>query len=114
MFPWKRPDADLQQSLPLGASSSLALPTDASPPGAALTCLIREAELQMFERLGDGTFGVVKRGEWTGPNGRVVRERGREGRRGTEGANRVGGRPEARLYNVCIVFLPGYSAIELA
>ncbi|XP_046879330.1 activated CDC42 kinase 1 isoform X2 [Hypomesus transpacificus] len=72
VFPGKRPDADLQQSLPHGASSSLALPTDASPPGAALTCLIREAELQMFERLGDGTFGVVKRGEWTGPNGRVL------------------------------------------
>uniref|UniRef100_A0A8C6UZ64 Tyrosine kinase, non-receptor, 2a n=1 Tax=Neogobius melanostomus TaxID=47308 RepID=A0A8C6UZ64_9GOBI len=40
--------------------------------GASLTCLIREPELQLFERLGDGTFGVVRRGEWTAPNGRVL------------------------------------------
>ncbi|KAM8822415.1 LOW QUALITY PROTEIN: activated CDC42 kinase 1 [Spinachia spinachia] len=66
VFPVKRPDADPQQ----GASS------DPSPaggePAASLTCLIRESELQLLERLGDGTFGVVRRGEWTGPNGRVL------------------------------------------
>lgn len=69
MFPVKRPDADAQQ--PQGASSG-AVPAN-NESGAALTCLIRETELQLFERLGDGTFGVVRRGEWTAPNGRVVR-----------------------------------------
>ncbi|XP_070708909.1 activated CDC42 kinase 1 [Pempheris klunzingeri] len=70
VFPVKRPDADSPQPLPQGALSS---GTSAnSEPAASLTCLIRESELQMFERLGDGTFGVVRRGEWTGPNGRVL------------------------------------------
>lgn len=73
VFPVKRPDADPQQPLPQGASSSTA-PAN-SESGASLTCLIRESELQLFERLGDGTFGVVRRGEWTGPNGRVVRHK---------------------------------------
>ncbi|XP_075996483.1 activated CDC42 kinase 1 [Genypterus blacodes] len=70
VFPVKRPDADPQQPLAQGASPG---PTPASgDSGASLTCLVREAELQLFERLGDGTFGVVRRGEWTGPNGRVL------------------------------------------
>ncbi|XP_062297351.1 activated CDC42 kinase 1 [Scomber scombrus] len=71
VFPVKRPDAaDPQQSTPQGASSG---PEQASSESAAsLTCLIRETELQLFERLGDGTFGVVRRGEWTGPNSRVL------------------------------------------
>uniref|UniRef100_A0AAX7VIW7 Non-specific protein-tyrosine kinase n=1 Tax=Astatotilapia calliptera TaxID=8154 RepID=A0AAX7VIW7_ASTCA len=68
VFPVKRPDADTQQ--PHGASSAAA--PASSESGAALTCLIRESELQLFERLGDGTFGVVRRGEWTAPNGRVL------------------------------------------
>lgn len=77
VFPVKRPDAaDPQQPLPQGVSSST-LPAN-SESAASLTCLIRETELQLFERLGDGTFGVVRRGEWTGPNGRVVRLRGSE------------------------------------
>uniref|UniRef100_A0A6Q2WYU9 Activated CDC42 kinase 1 n=1 Tax=Esox lucius TaxID=8010 RepID=A0A6Q2WYU9_ESOLU len=46
--------------------------TDVPSSGASLTCLIREAELQLCERLGDGTFGVVRRGEWTGPTGQVL------------------------------------------
>nr|XP_015810966.2 activated CDC42 kinase 1 [Nothobranchius furzeri] len=70
VFPVKRSDADPQQPLPQGPSSA-ALPFS-SEPGASLTCLVRESELQLFERLGDGTFGVVRRGEWTGPNGRVL------------------------------------------
>ncbi|KAF1373225.1 hypothetical protein PFLUV_G00258170 [Perca fluviatilis] len=70
VFPVKRPDGDPQQPLPQGASS-VAGPAY-SESGASLTCLIRESELQLFERLGDGTFGVVRRGEWTGPNGRML------------------------------------------
>lgn len=79
MFPVKRPDADPQQ----GASPDAAAAAGGEP-AASLTCLIRESELQLLERLGDGTFGVVRRGEWTGPNGRVVRTqcRGAGGRAG--------------------------------
>uniref|UniRef100_A0A8K9URN1 Activated CDC42 kinase 1 n=1 Tax=Oncorhynchus mykiss TaxID=8022 RepID=A0A8K9URN1_ONCMY len=51
---------------------SLTPSSDGPSSGAALTCLIREAELQLCERLGDGTFGVVRRGEWTGPTGQVL------------------------------------------
>ncbi|KAF7660199.1 hypothetical protein LDENG_00286060 [Lucifuga dentata] len=69
VFPVKRPDTDPQQPLPQGASSS---PAPANSEAAALTCLIRDGELQLFERLGDGTFGVVRRGEWTGPSGGVL------------------------------------------
>ena len=39
----------------------------------ALTCLIPEKDLTLFEKLGDGSFGVVKRGEWLTPAGKVVR-----------------------------------------
>ncbi|KAM6918331.1 activated CDC42 kinase 1-like [Xenentodon cancila] len=38
----------------------------------ALTCLIPEKDLTLFEKLGDGSFGVVKRGEWLTPTGKVV------------------------------------------
>ncbi|XP_061569681.1 activated CDC42 kinase 1 isoform X1 [Cololabis saira] len=69
VFPVKRTDADAQPSFPPGASGAAPASSD---PGASLTCLIRESELQLFERLGDGTFGVVRRGEWTAPNGRVL------------------------------------------
>ncbi|MEQ2177288.1 hypothetical protein GOODEAATRI_002055 [Goodea atripinnis] len=40
----------------------------------ALTCLIPEKDLTLFEKLGDGSFGVVKRGEWLTPAGKVVTE----------------------------------------
>ncbi|KAL1006536.1 hypothetical protein UPYG_G00073570 [Umbra pygmaea] len=74
VFPGKRPDSDSDSQHPQGPSPmtpGLAPPTE-GPSGAALTCLIREAELQLCERLGDGTFGVVRRGEWTGPTGQVL------------------------------------------
>uniref|UniRef100_A0A3B4ZII4 Activated CDC42 kinase 1 n=1 Tax=Stegastes partitus TaxID=144197 RepID=A0A3B4ZII4_9TELE len=38
----------------------------------ALTCLIPEKDLTVFEKLGDGSFGVVKRGEWLTPAGKVL------------------------------------------
>uniref|UniRef100_A0AAV2L7I0 Activated CDC42 kinase 1 n=1 Tax=Knipowitschia caucasica TaxID=637954 RepID=A0AAV2L7I0_KNICA len=69
VFPVKRPDSDPQPSVQ-GASGGAG--PSSSEGGASLTCLIREPELQLLERLGDGTFGVVRRGEWTAPNGRVL------------------------------------------
>lgn len=39
----------------------------------ALPSLIQDSELVVGEKLGSGSFGVVKRGEWHTPTGRVVR-----------------------------------------
>ncbi|XP_052491970.1 activated CDC42 kinase 1 isoform X13 [Budorcas taxicolor] len=38
----------------------------------SLTCLIGEKDLHLFEKLGDGSFGVVRRGEWDAPSGKTV------------------------------------------
>ncbi|KAL6118592.1 tnk1 [Pungitius sinensis] len=37
-----------------------------------LPCLIQDSELIMGEKLGSGSFGVVKRAEWHAPTGRVL------------------------------------------
>ncbi|XP_037944519.1 uncharacterized protein LOC119677308 isoform X2 [Teleopsis dalmanni] len=38
-----------------------------------LTCLIHEKDITLGIKLGDGSFGVVRRGEWnTAPNGKVL------------------------------------------
>ncbi|XP_014483921.1 PREDICTED: uncharacterized protein LOC106749216 [Dinoponera quadriceps] len=36
-----------------------------------LTCLIQEKDVTLSIKLGDGSFGVVRRGEWTSPSGRA-------------------------------------------
>lgn len=38
----------------------------------ALPCLIQDGELLMGEKLGSGSFGVVRKGEWHTPTGRVL------------------------------------------
>lgn len=40
-----------------------------SSTSQALTCLIHEKDITLSIKLGDGSFGVVKRGEWSAPNG---------------------------------------------
>ncbi|KAL7876035.1 hypothetical protein AOLI_G00109980 [Acnodon oligacanthus] len=40
--------------------------------GRALTCLIQDSELVFGERLGSGSFGVVKKAEWHTPTGQVI------------------------------------------
>ncbi|CAN7988973.1 unnamed protein product [Ixodes hexagonus] len=62
-----------------GASASHLSPTAVGPgsngltPGAAaLTCLISEKDVTLASKLGDGSFGVVVKGEWDTPDGRVV------------------------------------------
>ncbi|XP_067880079.1 activated CDC42 kinase 1-like isoform X1 [Heterodontus francisci] len=49
-----------------GASSS------AQESEFALKCLINDKDLTLYERLGNGSFGVVRRGEWRLPNGRIL------------------------------------------
>ena len=38
----------------------------------ALTCLIHAKDITLQEKLGDGSFGVVRRGEWATPSGRIL------------------------------------------
>ncbi|TRZ03393.1 hypothetical protein DNTS_006218, partial [Danionella cerebrum] len=40
--------------------------------GRALTCLIQDSELVFGDRLGSGSFGVVRKAEWHTPTGRVL------------------------------------------
>uniref|UniRef100_A0A8C7UFM3 Activated CDC42 kinase 1 n=1 Tax=Oncorhynchus mykiss TaxID=8022 RepID=A0A8C7UFM3_ONCMY len=84
VFSVKRPDGgDFQQAAPTtsfrklsptpppaveGGPQSLSQP----PQHQALTCLISEKDLALFEKLGDGSFGVVKRGEWFTPAGKLT------------------------------------------
>ncbi|XP_055598876.1 activated Cdc42 kinase Ack [Uranotaenia lowii] len=42
------------------------------PSALALTCLIHEKDVTMSVKLGDGSFGVVRRGEWNAPGGQLV------------------------------------------
>lgn len=39
---------------------------------SVLTCLIQDKDVTLSVKLGDGSFGVVRRGEWTSPSGRTL------------------------------------------
>ncbi|XP_034184904.2 activated Cdc42 kinase [Osmia lignaria lignaria] len=39
---------------------------------SVLTCLIQDKDVMLSIKLGDGSFGVVRKGEWTSPSGRVL------------------------------------------
>ncbi|XP_041119466.1 activated CDC42 kinase 1-like isoform X5 [Polyodon spathula] len=70
VFSGKRPDSEFQPQ-PATTFRKVCTP----PPQdsqQALTCLISEKDLVLFEKLGDGSFGVVKRGEWFTPTGNVM------------------------------------------
>ncbi|XP_018609252.1 activated CDC42 kinase 1-like isoform X2 [Scleropages formosus] len=72
VFSGKRPDGDFQ----VQPANTFRKPSSTPPPGEgqqqALTCLISDKDLALFEKLGDGSFGVVKRGEWLAPTGKVL------------------------------------------
>lgn len=75
MFSGKR----LEAEFPPHHSQSTFPKTSPTPGGPAgegplqsLTCLIGEKDLHLFEKLGDGSFGVVRRGEWDAPSGKTV------------------------------------------
>ncbi|XP_072220499.1 tyrosine kinase, non-receptor, 2b isoform X3 [Leuresthes tenuis] len=90
VFSGKRPDGEFPQQGQPGSSFRKLSPTPplclgegvlttqssvgAPPDGQqqTLTCLIPEKDLTLFEKLGDGSFGVVKRGEWLTPAGKVL------------------------------------------
>ncbi|XP_061098050.1 activated CDC42 kinase 1-like isoform X2 [Conger conger] len=72
VFSGKRPEADFQPQ----PASTFRKPSPTPPPGEgqqqALMCLISDKDLVLLEKLGDGSFGVVKRGEWFTPTGKVL------------------------------------------
>lgn len=39
---------------------------------SVLTCLIQDKDVTLSDKLGDGSFGVVRRGQWTSPSGRIL------------------------------------------
>ncbi|TRY70427.1 hypothetical protein TCAL_09298 [Tigriopus californicus] len=48
-------------------------PLEAQPGSAvSLTCLIQDKDITLQGKLGDGSFGVVRRGEWATPSGRIL------------------------------------------
>ncbi|XP_062987832.1 activated CDC42 kinase 1 isoform X2 [Elgaria multicarinata webbii] len=72
VFSGKRPDSEFPpqpQSVP--GKRPTPPPLEESQQ-QALTCLISEKDLMLFEKLGDGSFGVVRRGEWCAPSGKLL------------------------------------------
>ncbi|XP_074860257.1 activated CDC42 kinase 1 isoform X3 [Carettochelys insculpta] len=69
VFSGKRPEAEFPPQAPL---PTLPSPSPAEEGQQALTCLISERDLTLFEKLGDGSFGVVRRGEWGTPTGKTL------------------------------------------
>ncbi|KAE8620724.1 hypothetical protein XENTR_v10010438 [Xenopus tropicalis] len=65
VFPSKNPES------PEGPQSPEVSPLRMEPD-SSMKCLINERDLSLFERLGDGCFGVVRRGEWRVSSGRSV------------------------------------------
>ena len=83
----KRRKAIVQRLLPLGQKFAVGTlgrskkPAVSSASGVAgtsgegplaLTCLIQVKDIELREKLGDGSFGVVRRGEWTTPSRRSL------------------------------------------
>ncbi|XP_044885626.1 activated CDC42 kinase 1 isoform X4 [Mauremys mutica] len=70
VFSGKRPEAEFPPQ-PQPTCPKLSSPPPAEEGQQALTCLISERDLTLFEKLGDGSFGVVRRGEWGTPTGKT-------------------------------------------
>ncbi|KAK3546496.1 hypothetical protein QTP70_026342 [Hemibagrus guttatus] len=65
VFPGRAPEGGDQ-------STGSTVPGPGPDTVRALTCLIRDSELVFGEKLGSGSFGVVKKAEWHTPTGQVV------------------------------------------
>ncbi|CAG9763903.1 unnamed protein product [Ceutorhynchus assimilis] len=59
----------ISRLIPVSAKSQQKRPEE----GEILTsCLIQETQIMLGVKLGDGSFGVVKRGEWASPTGKSI------------------------------------------
>ncbi|XP_054840114.1 activated CDC42 kinase 1 isoform X2 [Eublepharis macularius] len=72
VFSGKRPDSEFQPLPQSGLCKRSTSPPPDNSQQQALTCLISEKDLVLFEKLGDGSFGVVRRGEWCAPSGKTL------------------------------------------
>nr|XP_028587733.1 activated CDC42 kinase 1 isoform X2 [Podarcis muralis] len=72
VFSGKRPDSDFPPLAQCGLGKQSTPPPLEEGQQQALTCLISEKDLMLFEKLGDGSFGVVRRGEWCTPTGKLL------------------------------------------
>ncbi|XP_062832973.1 activated CDC42 kinase 1 isoform X3 [Anolis carolinensis] len=72
VFSGKRPDSEFAPHPPGGLCKRATPPLLDESQHQALTCLISEKDLVLFEKLGDGSFGVVRRGEWGTPSGKLL------------------------------------------
>ena len=59
---------------PQRPGSSSGRPGSVGTGGSLITCLINEKDLRLGIKLGDGSFGVVMRGEWTVPGSMRLQE----------------------------------------
>ena len=50
-------------------NGSRRIPDSDGTGNSSLTCLINEKDLCLFGKLGDGSFGIVRKGDWTTPSG---------------------------------------------
>uniref|UniRef100_A0A182QAC6 Uncharacterized protein n=1 Tax=Anopheles farauti TaxID=69004 RepID=A0A182QAC6_9DIPT len=61
-----------KQQPPKKSQSSAGTGQNEEPSALALTCLIHEKDVTLSVKLGDGSFGVVRRGEWHAPGNHLV------------------------------------------
>ncbi|XP_035697157.1 activated CDC42 kinase 1-like [Branchiostoma floridae] len=61
-----KPSFTAKRPSPTSTTASMSFNT------SQLTCLISEKELCLYEKLGDGSFGVVRKGDWTTPGGCTI------------------------------------------
>ncbi|KAF5279161.1 hypothetical protein FQR65_LT03407 [Abscondita terminalis] len=66
---WKK---ILMKLMPTGSKQTSNKKNASEGISSSLTCLIQEKDVTLSIKLGDGSFGVVRRGEWTSPTGRIV------------------------------------------
>lgn len=73
----KRRNAQWKKSLitkikPGGSGKSNKRSSQPVETSSVLTCLIQDKDVTLSVKLGDGSFGVVRRGEWISPSGRSL------------------------------------------
>lgn len=73
----KRRNAQWKKSLitkikPGGSGKSSKRSSQPVETSSVLTCLIQDKDVTLSIKLGDGSFGVVRRGEWISPSGRTL------------------------------------------